>query len=129
MIAAEGLPPAQRAAAIAAADRYFDDVTPPELDEKPEPDELTQLVFLAWRWLSRQRPPPAVGFGGAIHSCLPAYWIDYWLIRKAGLRDGEPFFRLLWHLLEVMDQMYLEHHNRRPDDKDQDDKDKGGAAQ
>ena len=56
-----------------------------------------------------------MGLGGVVHSCIPAYWFDYWLTQKARLREGDPFFRLLWDLLEIMDSMFLEHHHRRRD--------------
>lgn len=100
-----------------AAERQLESKTPPELATYVEPDDTTALAFMAWRWVSRHRPPASIGLGGALHSPIPSYWIDYWLERKAGLDEGAFLGRLLWHLLEVMDQMFLEHHNRPAGDE------------
>lgn len=97
--------------ALAAADRALACAQPPEIDTYEEPDATTAIALQAWRWLSSQRPPPALGFGGALHVPIPSYWVDYWLDRKAGLREGCRYWRLLEHLLGVMDTMYLERSN------------------
>ena len=106
--------------------RYIVHILQPDVLPLAQVDALADAVVSAFRGqcleglLIDQIHPGGTAPSDA-HSPIPSYWIDYWLERQAGLDEDAFLWRLLWHLLEVMDQMFLEHLNRPAGDGDDED--------